>query len=73
MNDRGQYYSIAATTILFYDFLLTLPDEVSHAIGVSIRCAYCSPPQKIRYAWHGKKSWGTEGESLVVRHLLTVS
>ena len=35
-SDRNQYYLIAGTTILFYDFLLTLADEVSHVIGVSL-------------------------------------
>jgi len=36
MRDWDQYYSIAATTIFFYDFLLTLGDEVSHVISVSV-------------------------------------
>ena len=27
-----QYYSIATATIFFYDFILTLTDEVSHVI-----------------------------------------
>ena len=39
-NDYYQYYSIAATTIFFYDFFLTLPDEVSHVIRVSLRYVY---------------------------------
>ena len=34
-TDRDQYYAIATATILFYDFLLTLGDEVSHVISVS--------------------------------------
>jgi hypothetical protein len=37
MSDCDQYYTLAATTICFYDFLLTLGDEVSHVIGVSPR------------------------------------
>jgi len=32
-----RYLQIAAATLLFYDFLLTLADEVSHAIGVFTR------------------------------------
>jgi len=34
-TDCDQYYAIATTTIFFYDFLLTLGDEVSRVIGVS--------------------------------------
>jgi len=37
MRDWDQYYSIAVTTIFFYDFLLTLGDEVSHITSVSVR------------------------------------
>jgi len=37
MSGYDQYYSIATTTIFFYDFLLTLADEVSHVIGLSLR------------------------------------
>jgi hypothetical protein len=45
MLTRGwvKYYSIALTAILFYDFLLTLPDEVSHVIEVALRQAYLTP------------------------------
>jgi hypothetical protein len=39
-RDCGKYYSFAVTTILFYDFLLTLPDEVSHAINDALRQPY---------------------------------
>jgi hypothetical protein len=35
-RDRDKYYSIAVVTILFYDFLLTLPDEVSYVTDVSL-------------------------------------
>ena len=35
-SDRDQYYLIAGNTILFYDFLLTLADEVSYVTGVSL-------------------------------------
>jgi len=36
MRDCDQYYSIATTTLLFYDFLLTLGDEVSRVTDVSL-------------------------------------
>ena len=35
-----KYYRISTTTILFYDFFLTLADEVSHVMGVSSRHVY---------------------------------
>jgi len=41
MRYYDQCYAIAATTILLYDFFLTLADEVSHVIGVSPPWAYC--------------------------------
>ena len=40
MRDCDQYYIIAVAAILFYDFFLTLDDEVSHIITVSIRYVY---------------------------------
>ena len=40
MRYFGQYYSTVVTTILFYDFFLTLADEVSHVVGVSFRYTY---------------------------------
>jgi hypothetical protein len=40
MRDWDGYYSIAVITILFYDFLLTLPDEVSHEISVTLHQVY---------------------------------
>jgi len=70
MKGRDQYYSLAATTICFYDFFLTLADEVSCVANVSL-AMFVTLSQKIKYAWHGKKSWGAQEESLVVRHLLT--
>ena len=40
MSDCDQYYSVATAVILFYDFFLTLGDEVSHIISVSLRYVY---------------------------------
>ena len=35
-RDYDQYYGVAAATIFFYDYFLTLADEVSHLISVSV-------------------------------------
>jgi len=37
MRECGQRYGVAAAAIFFYDFLLTLADEVIHAISSSLR------------------------------------
>ena len=34
---HDQYYGVAVTTILFYDYLLTLSDEVNDNIGAALR------------------------------------
>jgi len=47
MSGCDQYYSIAATTIFFYDFLLTLADEVSRVTGVPF-AKFIAPPVKGR-------------------------
>ena len=39
--DYGQYYKVAAATVLFYDILLTMGDEVNHIVGVALRYIYC--------------------------------
>ena len=44
-SDCDQYYAIATTAILFYDYFLTLADEVSHFTGVSL-CQACRPSRK---------------------------
>ena len=44
-NDYDQYYAIATSTIFFYDFLLTLADEVCHVFN-SIFAAFIDPPVK---------------------------
>jgi len=36
-TDFYQIYSTATTTVFFYDFLLTLPDEVSHVVDIFLR------------------------------------
>ena len=52
MKGRDQYYSLAATAICFYDFFLTLADEVSCFASLSPRYVY-DPLAKdqIRLAW----------------------
>jgi len=34
MSDCYQYYTIATATIYFYDYFLTLSDEVSHVVSI---------------------------------------
>jgi len=46
MSDCDQYYLVAVTAIFFYDFLLTLGDEVSRVIGVSPRYVYRPPYER---------------------------
>jgi len=45
MSDCGQYYAVATTTIFFYDFFLTLADEVSRLIAVPL-ARFIDPPMK---------------------------
>ena len=52
IKGRDQYYSLAATTICFYDFFLTLADEVSCVAGVSPRYVHdLLAKDQIRFAW----------------------
>ena len=37
MRNYDQYYAVAVTTVFFYDYFLTLADEVSHITNVSLR------------------------------------
>jgi len=37
MRDYNQYYEVAAAAIIFYDYFLTLADEVGHITRVSLR------------------------------------
>ena len=61
-----QYYSIAATTIFFYDFLLTLSDEVSRVIGV-LFAKFIAPPMKGRIRVAGEEIMGYVGGSVARR------
>ena len=36
VRDYDQYYVVAITTVLCYDYLLTLADEVSHTVSVAL-------------------------------------
>jgi len=51
MTDYNQYYGVAVATLFFYDFLLTLADEVSRVIGVSLRLTYRPWKGQVRLAW----------------------
>ena len=39
-RDSDQYYDVAVATIFFYDYFLTLADEVSNTISISLRQVY---------------------------------
>ena len=57
----SQYYAFAALSIYFYDYFLTLPDEVCRG-SLSNIFATVEPPLtwvrlQVRYAWSGKKTW----------------
>jgi len=50
-RDCDQYYTIATSTVFFYDFFLTLGDEVSHVFSFIFRYIYCpSREDQIRLA-----------------------
>ena len=61
MNDGilPQYYALAAGTILFYDYLLMLPDEVRGNYYLSILQFHAEIALKIKYFWSRPKSWCT--------------
>jgi len=56
-TDRVQYYALATTTIFFYDFLLTLGDEVSHVVSVSF-ATFIVPAVKGQIRLAGKEVMG---------------
>jgi hypothetical protein len=60
MRDRDKCYSIAIITILFYDFLLTLPDEVGHVAGASL-AGYIVALVKDRMCLAGEEIMGYAG------------
>jgi len=37
MRDCNQFYEVAAAAIIFYDYFLTLADEVGHTVCVYLR------------------------------------
>ena len=53
MRYCDQYYAVAVAVILFYDFFLTLADEVSHFVSVPFRSTYC--PSRGRSNTSGKE------------------
>ena len=36
LRDHDQYYVVAVATLYFYDYFLTLADEVNHPISISL-------------------------------------
>ena len=54
MRYYDQYYSIAVATILFYDFFLTLADEVSYVVSVSFRYTYCPSCERLNTSGKGE-------------------
>ena len=67
MRDHGQYHAIAAATVFFYDFLLTLADEVSHVVSVTLcRVRYPSCERSNMLGTGGNH--GVRRERLLVVH-----
>ena len=56
-SDCNQYYTIATTTIFFYDFLLTLADEVNRIVSVSF-ATFIDSPVKDRIRLAGQEITG---------------
>ena len=61
-SDCDQYYAIATTTIFFYDFLLTLGDEVSYVVSVSF-ATFIVPAVKGQIRLAGKEVMGCVGRT----------
>ena len=53
-NAFAQYYTRAMQFLYYYDYLLTLPDEVPFILHRA-----CNPftAAQINYAWKGRKTW----------------
>jgi len=62
---------MAATTLFFYDFVLTLPDEVSHITGVSLRQVYRSSCERLNTLGTGGNHGVRKGGLFVEKHSLT--
>ena len=56
-SDCGQYYTIAITTIFFYDFFLTLADEASHVVSIFF-ATFIDPPVEDQIRLAGEKIMG---------------
>ena len=61
-SDRVQYYTFAITTIFFYDFLLTLGDEVSYVVSVSF-AVFIVPTVKGQIRLAGEEIMGCVGRT----------
>jgi len=85
VRNCDQYYTIGTTTLFFYDYLLTLGDEVSHATGVTSRYTYlCERSNTLgpgrNHGVRGGQTRNTESADdkivfalfILVRHLLRI-
>ena len=60
---------VASATILFYDYLLTLADEVSQeAISIALHSVYCHGNRSNTFGMGGKRGVRGEHDLLYVTH-----
>ena len=48
---------MAAATVFFYDYFLTLADEVSHVISISLRRVYSPSHERLNTPGAGRNHW----------------
>jgi len=54
-NPFTQYYSMATQALYYYDYFLTLPDEVLSTPYLFYNFFIVI---QVKYAWNGRKTWG---------------
>ena len=59
---RDQYYTLATSAVFFYDFLLTLGDEVSYVVSVSF-AVFIVPTVKGQIRLAGEEIMGCVGRT----------
>jgi len=57
----NQYYETAAAAILFYDYFLTLADEVGYTIRLALRWAYRLSCERSNTLGMGGNHWVRRG------------
>ena len=64
-----QFFFLAMLTVLLYDHLLTLPEEVSSIIkgvqNAEFMNTQCAPLQKVATVWKKKKTYGSAALSTI--------